>query len=184
MVCGKGILEKADGGDPEPAKGRRFLQGSAGPATRALQMVEHSQQQTVLAEGLTAETMPAEEEVEDRRNDSLSRSTRVRPKRWPALAMTERTTSRRLRSAKSGRDRIVRLSTACRRNHYWRQKGGEVCKQRWTMMTKSEEELLQSMRACHRCRSRARRTLHRWLVFQVQGHNTLLQPGLHYPQRD
>lgn len=43
MACGTGILEKADGVGPEPARGGRFPQGTAGQVLRVLQMEEHCQ---------------------------------------------------------------------------------------------------------------------------------------------
>lgn len=89
MVCGTGIPGKADEGVPEPARGGRFPQGSAGPATRAPQMGERSRRRTAPAVDPTARPTPAEVEVEDRLNDWPSRLTGFQPKRWPGPVTTE-----------------------------------------------------------------------------------------------
>lgn len=123
-ACGTRSLERAGGGGPEPARGERFPQGSAGPASRALQTEEHFQQRKALAGGPISEPRPAEEAAEDHPSDWLSRSTGSQPAKWPDPATTGWRPSRRLRSAPSGRGWKARLSTARRLTRCLRRKGG------------------------------------------------------------
>jgi len=75
------ILGKVDEAGPEPARGGSSPQESAGPATRAFQMVGHYQWWSTQEAGLIDEPRPAAEVVEDRLSDWLSRWTGSQPMR-------------------------------------------------------------------------------------------------------